>query len=165
MVDFEKGGFDLGGFIARFSAQTGTGADEDLLASTFLGSGRERSEMFGILDAVPAHYLVGMLSNNVPALCDRVRNDPRMQRIEKFVFSNEIGIRKPAAEAYHALSAALGKEPRVTLFIDDNAENISKARELGFQAIHLDSMETFQREWQELLPDVPLPEAPEARAA
>lgn len=158
MVPFERGEFDLGSFIGRFAASTGSGVDEDLLAATFLKSGRERTEMFDILDVIPASYLVGMLSNNVPALCDRVRNDFRMQRIEKFVFSNEIGIRKPDAAAFHALSAALGKPAQVTLFIDDNADNISAARELGFQALHLTTMDAFQRDWQALLPDVPLPD-------
>jgi putative hydrolase of the HAD superfamily len=159
MVEFEKGAFDLGGFISRFSEQTGSSVDEDLLASTFLGSGLERTEMFDILDAIPEQYLVGMLSNNVPALCDRVRSDLRMQRITKFVFSNEIGIRKPDSAAFHALSEALAVAPEVTVFIDDNADNISRARELGFKAIHLDSMENFYRQWQELLPDIPLPAA------
>lgn len=157
MVPFERGEFDLGSFIGRFAELTGSNVDEDVLAATFLKSGRERTEMFDILDAIPASYLVGMLSNNVPALCDRVRNDVRMQRIEKFVFSNEIGIRKPDAAAFHALCEALGKPAQVTLFIDDNADNISAARELGFQAIHLTTMDAFHQSWQELLPDVPLP--------
>lgn len=158
MVDFEVGAFDLGGFVDRFVEQTGTRADEELIASTFLNSGIERSHMFDILAAIPAGYTVGMLSNNVPALCDRVRNDRRMERIERFVFSNEIGVRKPDPAAYAALQAALGLEPHETVFIDDNADNIAAAREFGFRGILLDSMEHFERQWSELLPEVPLPE-------
>lgn len=162
MVDFEQGAFDLGGFITRFCTGTTCTTDADLLASAFLKSGVERPEMFEILAAIPDEYLVGMLSNNVPALCDRVRFDSRMKRIEKFVFSNEIGIRKPDEAAFHALSAALGKEPGVTLFIDDNADNITVAGQLGFRTIHLSDMNEFQRSWQQQLPGIPLPSVSES---
>lgn len=157
MVEFEKGAFDIGGFIDRFVERTGSRTDEEQLASTFLGSVRERRVMYDVLAAIPANYRVGMLSNNVPALCDRVRDDSRMQRIEKFVFSNEIGVRKPDPAAFDALLAALGTEAAETVFIDDNQANITAARELGFQAILIDTVEHFASQWRELLPDVPLP--------
>ncbi len=158
IAEFETGAFDLGGFIDRFIERTGSRTDEELLAATFLGSVRERAVMFDILAAIPQDYRVGMLSNNVPALCDRVRQDPRMSRIEKFVFSNEIGIRKPEPAAFHALLKAMGTEPGETVFIDDNMNNVEAARGLGLEAILLDSMEHFRSQWQELLPELPLPE-------
>lgn len=156
MEEFEVGAFDLGGFIDRFVAATGTRAEEEALATTFLASGKERTEMFGILAAIPEHYAVGMLSNNVPALCDGVRSDPRMRRIQHFVFSNEIGLRKPDPAAFHALTDALGVPPAETVFIDDNADNVAAAVALGFHAILLDTMEHFHAQWAELLPDIPL---------
>ena len=158
LAEFETGAFDLAGFTDRFLEQTGSSADRELIATTFLNSGRERTEMFAILASIPDAYRVGMLSNNVASLCDTVRDDPRMARIEKFVFSNEIGIRKPDAGAFHALSAALELPPAETVFIDDNADNIAAARELGYRAILLDTMEHFRAQWQELLPGLPLPE-------
>lgn len=158
LEQFEAGAFDLAGFVERFTAQTGSQADAELLADTFLASGIERSEMFGILASIPDRYRVGMLSNNVQALCDRVRNDPRMGRIEQFVFSNEIGVRKPAAEAFAALTAAMELPAEQLVFIDDNAANAEAARELGFSTILLDDMAGFRRQWQELLPELPLGE-------
>ncbi len=162
MEEFEIGAFDLGGFIDRLVERTGSRTDEEKLASTFLASVRERAVMFRILAAIPGHYRVGMLSNNVPALCDRVRDDSRMQRIEHFVFSNEIGVRKPDPAAFSALSSALALEPGQIVFVDDNGANVEAARQLGFKAILLDTMEHFARQWQELLPDVPLPATPVA---
>lgn len=158
MEEFEVGAFDLGGFIDRFVERTGSRVDEDLLASTFLKSGIERPDMFGILAGIPDSYRVGMLSNNVPALCDKVRNDIRMERIEKFVFSNEIGVRKPDPAAFSALEAAMELPPHEIVFIDDSAANIQAARELGFHAILLDSMDSFASAWNELLPDLKLSE-------
>lgn len=158
LAEFETGAFDLAGFTDRFLEQTGSSADRELIATTFLNSGRERTEMFAILASIPDTYRVGMLSNNVASLCDTVRDDPRMARTEKFVFSNEIGIRKPDAGAFRALSAALELPPAETVFIDDNADNIAAARELGYRAILLDTMEHFRAQWQVLLPGLPLPE-------
>ena len=159
MEEFEVGAFDLGGFVDRFVARTGSRTDEELIASTFMSSGIERTAMYDILAAIPAGYTVGMLSNNVPALCDRVRSDLRMERIEQFVFSNEIGVRKPDSRAYAALQTVMGLPPQETVFIDDNAQNIQAAREFGFQGILLDSMEHFASQWRELLPELPLPES------
>lgn len=158
MEEFEVGAFDLGGFIDRFVERTGSRVDEELLASTFLKSGIQRTQMFEILAGIPDSYRVGMLSNNVPALCDKVRNDLRMERIEKFVFSNEIGVRKPDPVAFAALEAAMELPPRETVFIDDSAANIDAARELGFQGILLDSMAHFTEQWNRLLPELALPE-------
>lgn len=158
MEEFEVGAFDLGGFIDRFVERTGSRVDEDLLAGTFLQSGIQRTQMFGILAGIPDSYRVGMLSNNVPALCDRVRDDLRMERIEKFVFSNEIGVRKPDPAAFAALEAAMELPPHETVFIDDSAANIQAARDLGFHGILLDSMESFTEQWNSLLPELRLTE-------
>lgn len=154
LAEFEAGAFDLGGFIDRFVEQTGSRTEPDLLAETFLASGIERTAMFGVLNSIPSHYRVGMLSNNVPVLCDQVRNDPRMERIERFVFSNEIGVRKPDPAAFRALTDAMELPPAELVFIDDNADNIRAAQELGFHTILLDTMDGFRQQWQELLPEL-----------
>ncbi len=162
MAEFETGAFDLAGFHARFVEATGTELDEPTFAETFLGAVRERTAMFAVLGAIPADYTVGMLSNNVPVLCDRVRDDARMQRIERFVFSNEIGVRKPDPEAFAALTDALDVPPQATVFIDDAERNIVAARALGYAAIHLVELDAFLAEWRALLPDVPTGIDPEA---
>lgn len=157
LEEFETGAFDLGGFIDRFMAETGSRTDEELLAATFLNSGIERKQMFLILAGIPATYRVGMLSNNVPVLCDRVRSDRRMERIENFVFSNEIGVRKPDPAAFAALTGAMDMPAHELVFIDDNAANVQAARDLGFNVILLDDMDSFARQWNELLPELALP--------
>lgn len=162
MADFETGAFDMTGFHRRFLDATGVDLDERSFAETFLGAVRERTAMFAVLGAIPADYAVGMLSNNVPVLCDRVRDDPRMQRIERFVFSNEIGVRKPDPAAFTALTDALDVPPESTVFIDDAERNVVAARDLGFAAIHLVDVGTFLADWRAFLPDVPTGIHPEA---
>lgn len=155
MAEFEVGAFDLPEFHRRFAA--GTGVDLDLAGfeATFLGAVRERVAMFAVLGSIPARYAVGVLSNNVPVLCDRVRSDPRMRRVERWVFSNEIGIRKPDPRAFHALSDAMAVPPERTVFIDDSAANVEASEALGFRGLHLTDLNGFLAAWRALLPEVP----------
>ena len=154
MEEFEVGAFDLGAFAQRLQAELATDVDPAELQATFVNAARERPAMYDVLAGIPAAYTVGMLSNNVPTLCDRVRSDPRMARVEHFVFSNEIGVRKPDPAAFAALREALAVAPEATLFIDDNALNIAACRALGFKGLLLDSAEGFARTWRALLPEL-----------
>lgn len=156
MAEFERGAFDLATFHERFVRGTGRDVDRATFEATFLGAVRERTAMFAVLGAIPADYRVGVLSNNVPVLCDRVRADPRMGRVERWVFSNEIGLRKPDPGAFMALSDALGVPAERTVFVDDSAANVEAARALGWRPIHLADFAGFLAEWRRLLPDLPL---------
>ena len=159
MEHFEVGAFDFPEFHRRFAEGTSLVLNENTFRKTFLGSVRERSMMFDVLSAIPQDYTVGMLSNNVPVLCDTVRDDPRMNRFKHFVFSNEIGVRKPDAAAFAKLSEALGHPPEQTVFIDDNEANIAACNELDYQGILLDSFENFVARFQERLPNISLPDS------
>ena len=159
MEHFEVGAFDFSEFHRRLTEGAGMDLDEATFREHFLDSVVERTAMYDVLNAIPQGYTVGMLSNNVPVLCDTVRDDPRMDRFEHFVFSNEIGVRKPDAEAFAKLTEALGHTPGNTMFIDDNEDNIQACRALGFEGVWLDSYEGFLTRFRELLPDIPLPTA------
>ena len=154
MEEFEAGASSFDAFAATFLQRSGLDVDAGLFRKTFLGSVRERSAMFAVLDAIPSSYVVGMLSNNVPVLCDRVRDDRRFGRIEHFVFSNEIGVRKPDPAAFDALTRALGVPPEETAFVDDNQGNVDAARALGFDGILLDTFEGFLERWRQRFPDI-----------
>jgi putative hydrolase of the HAD superfamily len=53
--------------------------------------------------------------------------------------SSKIGMRKPNAEAYDHVVAAIGVAPQRIVFFDDLAENIAAARARGLQAVHVRS--------------------------
>ena len=160
MEEFEVGAFDFDGFYERFTARSGLSPDAGVFRKTFLGSVRERGAMFEVLNSIPQGYRVGVLSNNVPVLCDRVRDDARMSRVEHFVFSNEIGVRKPDPEAFKRLTEALGMPAGATVFVDDNRANIEACERLGYQGILLETFEGFADAWRRLLPDIPIPTSP-----
>jgi putative hydrolase of the HAD superfamily len=157
MEHFEAGAFDFDTFAHRFIQESGVELSSTSFRETFLGAVREREAMFRVLSSIPAHYTVGVLSNNVEILCDQVRGDPRMARVEHFVFSNEIRVRKPDPAAFAALTEALGRPPQETVFVDDNADNIAACEALGYQGLLLESYGGFAERWQRLLPDLPLP--------
>lgn len=154
MAAFEVGAFDFDTFFQKFVQFSGLSVEAGTFRKTFLSSVNERVAMFRVLDAIPSTYKVGMLSNNVPVLCDRVRTDPRFARIEHFVFSNEIGVRKPDPEAFAHLTKALGIRAEQTVFIDDNLDNIAACEKLGFTGLYLDTFEGFKERWRKVLPIV-----------
>ncbi len=53
---------------------------------------------------------------------------------EKAYYSHEMGFRKPEHRIYEKLLVEHRLEPERTLFLDDKAENIEGARQLGIQA-------------------------------
>jgi putative hydrolase of the HAD superfamily len=149
---FEIGGFDLPTFTERLSRAIGRDVDPAAFRTAFLDAPLERPAMYGLLGGIPDEFAVGMLSNNVPELCDRVRDDPRAARIERFVFSNEIGARKPDAVAFMALAEALQLGPHEIVFVDDHHDNVAAARSLGFEALLIDTPAGFATRWRQTLP-------------
>lgn len=154
MAQFEAGEFSIDEFVTRFREESGLSFEREQFRRTFLASGRDRPAMYRLLGAIPDNYRVAVLSNNVPVLCDRVRNDPRMERVEIFLFSNELGVRKPARQAYDALISALELPPEEIVFIDDSAGNIAACRELGFEGIHFQEFESLVRDLTSFAPDL-----------
>ena len=156
MAEFEIGSFDMKNFHHLFSEHSNLESDLAIFKKTFLSSVVDRPEMFKVFNSIPNTYLLGMLSNNVPVLCDQVRNDPRLSRISRrnFVFSNEIGVRKPDPLAFTHLINTLGVLPKEVAFIDDNDINISACENMGFTGIHIPNYETFRMNWNVALPEV-----------
>jgi len=149
---FEVGGFDLPAFTERLSRAIGRDVDAGSFREAFLDAPLERPAAYALLAGIPEGYAVGMLSNNVPVLCDRVREDPRTARIERFVFSNELGARKPDVVAFMALAEGMQLAPHDIVFVDDAEANVEAARALGFRALLLDTPAAFAARWRAALP-------------
>ena len=154
MEHFEVGGYDLPDFQRALEGRVGRTLAPALFEPAFLDAPFERPAMYRLLAGIPSGYRVGMLSNNVPVLCDRVRHDPRCARIERFVFSNEISDRKPNPAAFAALVGAMEMPAGDILFIDDNAGNIAAAEAYGLQALLIDTPAGFASRWRAALPDL-----------
>ena len=80
---------------------------------------------------------LGMLSNGVPEIVARIRADRDLDRcFDAIVISCEVQLAKPEPEIYRVTLDRLGVRASDALFVDDRAENIQTARELGLQTVH-----------------------------
>ena len=132
----ELGRWSLSQFWTEFSARIGIPdvpyADFEAL---YVGSVYRNQPMYDFFPSIPHEYRVGLLSNNYPVIADHLEADPGWARFDVKVFSNRIGVKKPDARAFEALSVALEVAPSGTVFIDDVQENLDAAAALGFQTI------------------------------
>ncbi|MBL7786676.1 MAG: HAD-IA family hydrolase [Chitinophagales bacterium] len=90
-----------------------------------------------ILQHLRQKHIVAALSNTDPihrrAFWQLYPNE--MSLFERIFSSDEIGIRKPAPEAYQIVLQHYGILPQQTVFLDDKAENVAAAEHLGMKAI------------------------------
>ena len=157
MEHFEVGEMTPADFHREITAALDVAMDRTTFKNLFLGAVRERRSMYDLLASIPERYRIGMLSNNVAELCDTVRDDPRCQPIRTFVFSNEIGVRKPNVAAFEELERAMGVPRSETVFVDDAPVNVAAAAAFGLQPLLLDDVDSFAVRWNATFPDVPFP--------
>lgn len=77
---------------------------------------------------------VAILSNAPIALGAHARTTPWAPAVSHWFFSGELGIAKPDAEIYAAVTAATGVAPENVRFIDDRSVNTDGAANAGWTA-------------------------------
>ncbi|MFF5974647.1 HAD family hydrolase [Streptomyces sp. NPDC012769] len=100
-----------------------------------------------VLDLLAAEYRHGVLSNS------SIRNQDRKLRVlgvrdrfEAVVCAAELGVAKPAAEAFHLACAALGLPPEQVAYVGDQPEiDALGAVEAGLLGVWLDRADTGGR--------------------
>ena len=70
---------------------------------------------------------------------------------EKDFYSNEIGHRKPSAEAYQKIIQLSGVNPEESLFIDDSLQNVESAIASGLKGFWLEPGQKVEKIFQEYL--------------
>ena len=90
--------------------------------------------MQAIVETLEAQSIPQFGLTNLPAeKWPHVRaNYPALSRFADVIVSGEEGLVKPDAEIYHRTIARLPFAPSEVLFIDDRADNIAAARNVGF---------------------------------
>ena len=78
-----------------------------------------------------------ILSNGVPEIMARVRLERTLgATFDVVVVSCEVGCAKPDPEIYRLTLSQLHAAPEHAVFVDDRAENIDAARQLGLRTVH-----------------------------
>lgn len=93
---------------------------------------------------VEGELAVGAISNtNAVHVAWLDAHAPELNEFELVIMSNEVGLRKPDPEIYELAMEILDASPAQILYVDDRAENVEAARQLGTNAIlHRDWIKT-----------------------
>ena len=89
-----------------------------------------------IQDLRAAGHRVALLSNDSPALLNKLTGLGIAHLFDPLVISGDIGVMKPDPSAYQILLNQMGIPADQTVFIDDMPANISGAQAVGMHAIH-----------------------------
>lgn len=93
--------------------------------------------LISFLRALRPRVKTGILSNAWPEM--KLMNENRFglrDAVDHTIYSFQIGVLKPAPEAYLAMVDSLQVRPQKILFVDDALANVDGARRVGLRAIH-----------------------------
>ncbi len=117
---------------------------------------REKSdpypEMFELVEKLKQNgYKVFVLSNSVPPHAEVIKARGLYEPFDQVLLSQDLGLNKPDKQIYIKAVEKLGINPEETIFIDDKAENLIPAQELGMTTILATSPTQVVKSVQELL--------------
>lgn len=137
---FRQGsGWGTGAPIGDFYRQLGAEAGYDAPWPTFVEDWcchlSVDASMLSVLERLAAHHRIVIFSNTNREHWDFLlgASDGALGRYEPYL-SHEIGLEKPAVEAFAAVAAKAGLEPARCVFFDDVEANVDGARRAGFEA-------------------------------
>lgn len=91
-------------------------------------------------------YRVGLISNTIMPHVREIRKRKGYKRFDPVVLSCEVGFRKPEKEIYEIALKKLGLKPEECIFVDDLAENVEGAKNVGMKAFLFKSFEQFRKD-------------------
>ena len=104
-------------------------------------------EMFDLAAAVKKRgYTVGLLSNAEMAAMHFFYEQKYAALFDAAVFSCAAGTRKPEQKIYEIALERLGVKPHETVFVDDRADFIAGAQQLGIHTIHFENPDQVKRD-------------------
>jgi HAD superfamily hydrolase (TIGR01509 family) len=125
-------------YWADVAARLGlSAADTRQLAIDFYSGDRLDTEIVAYIHNLRARgHRVALLSNDSLELLPKLERLGIARLFDPLVVSAQIGVLKPAGDAYRAALARLDVPPQAAVFIDDRADNIEGARRVGLRTVH-----------------------------
>ena len=122
--------------VEQVLAEHGVDVHLDDFAAHWFAGRPANAELVEYLEQLRREGLfVGMLSNMVPAFEPHWPLMVARQLFDDFVFSYQVGMRKPDVRIYQLAAGRAGARPEDCVLIDDLPENCAGAREAGWSAI------------------------------
>ena len=96
-----------------------------------------------LVEWVGQHYEVGLLSNNLPGLIDRLRATSKIPDVsyKAIVDSSKVGLLKPNPKIFELAQQLAGVDPSEILLIDDSRPNLVAADRAGWHVLEFDELE------------------------
>jgi putative hydrolase of the HAD superfamily len=108
-------------------------------------------EMVDLIRQLKSRYQTAIISNATDSLRETLQTTyPIADAFDLIVVSAEEKVMKPDPEIYQRTLDRLGREAAESVFIDDFAENIAAARELGMNVIHFNPFTDLSAEFIKL---------------
>jgi putative hydrolase of the HAD superfamily len=131
--------------IREAMAAGGVGDQTEALLKRFVEAERlVNPEMVGLITRLRGRYTLGIISNTVPGMEERLRR--LLDFVDLFdiiVGSGDLGIAKPDPGIYLHATKLAGVTPAQCVFADDHAELAEAARAIGMHGFHFTGYERF----------------------
>ncbi|MGI9053664.1 MAG: HAD family hydrolase [Ilumatobacteraceae bacterium] len=93
----------------------------------------------------------GLLTNTFAEFRPTLERDLDLTMFDAVIESYAVGARKPEPAIYEAMAEALGVDHDEILFLDDFAQNLTPAAELGWRTIHVTDVDDAVAELDRLI--------------
>ena len=102
-------------------------------------------DIFPVIQKLEEGHLLAVGSNTDPLHFSYLHHHVEtLQRFDNFFLSYEIGVLKPDPRFFHTILDELDISPEECVFIDDRNDNVKSARNLGFTALHFQSVDVLK---------------------
>jgi len=131
--------------IRKAMAAGGQGERADTMVKRFQEAERlVNHDMVGLIKRLHGHYKLGIISNTIPGMMDRLRR--LLDFVDLFdvvVGSGDVGIAKPDEGIFLRATEEAGVTPKQSVFTDDRADFAEAARAVGMHGFHFTDYERF----------------------
>lgn len=93
-------------------------------------------DVLELISLLKPRYKMSLLSNSPSAFLRNILHEHRLDPyFDSVVISSEVGLIKPQPEIFKLALEKLGASPDETIFIDDNANNVTAGKAIGLTGI------------------------------
>jgi len=150
---FVTGKLDVKMYWQMLREKTGIHAPDDALSHEVLSRFTVRPWMLDLVKKLKqASIRVAILSDQTKWLDEFAKKHGFFQLFERIFNSYYLGMCKRDLALFDYVVAEMGVKPEEALLIDDNQENIERAKQRGLQGILFQTRESFESELTEVFP-------------
>ena len=133
---FERGDMPEDEFVEKMLSALGHKIDKETFCRLYSDIFSENKEVVDLLPKLKKNYTLVLLSNtNIIHYKYGWKKYKFIQNFDKIVVSYEAGANKPEKKIYRAVESLTGEHSARHFFIDDIAEYVDAARELGWEGV------------------------------